>query len=120
MKKTTKQIIIWAPRVLTVLFALFTSIFALDVFDEGSGLWKTLLALLMHLIPTFLIVLILVLSWRWEWIGAVLYIALAFLYVIWAWGRFPMVTYLCISGPLLIAGVLFFINWVFKAKLRTK
>ena len=102
------------------LFALFTSIFALDVFSEHSGIWNILVALIMHLIPTFIIVIILIISWRWEWIGAFIFIALSLFYLVWTWGRFPFVNYVLIAGPLFLIGVLFLMNWYFNLELKTK
>jgi hypothetical protein len=120
MNRITKQTLFWFPRVLCILFALFTSIFALDVFSEHSGIWNILVALVMHLIPTFIIVIVLIISWRWEWIGAIIFIILSLFYVVWTWGRFPLVTYLTIAGPLFLIGVLFLLNWVYKSELKTK
>jgi energy-coupling factor transporter transmembrane protein EcfT len=90
--------------------------FALDVFSEDSGFWQTIVALLIHLIPTFIVVIALLIGWRWEWVGSVLFGALALFYVVWMWGRFPLVTYLSISGPLALVGVLFLLNWIYRAR----
>jgi hypothetical protein len=118
MSPGIKRVLFWSPRILGILFAIFLSLFALDVFGEGLGFWGTILALLMHLIPVYLVVLVLVIAWRWEWVGTIMYIALAILYVIWAWGRFNWSVYLVISGPLVLVGVLFLINWIYRAQLR--
>ncbi len=80
MRKATKQLVFWCPRVLTILFALFLSLFALDVFGEGYSFWQTLIGLVMHLIPTLIILVVLAVSWRWEWVGTVLFAALGLLY----------------------------------------
>lgn len=119
MNPSTKRVLFWTPRVLAILFAIFLSLFALDVFSEGYGPWQTVGALLLHLIPTFIVILALVIAWRWEWVGAVLFSALAVFYVVWTWERFPLVTHLSISGPLVLVKVLFLVNWVYRAKLRT-
>ena len=103
---------------LCILFTAFISIFALDVFGEGHGVWQTALALLIHLIPTLVVLLVLVVSWRREWIGGMVYSVLAALYVVQMWGRFPLSVYFTIAGPLLLIGVLFFINWRRRAELR--
>ena len=66
----------WAPRLLTILFAAFLSLFALDVFSETRGLLETVAALAMHLVPTFLIILVVVLSWRRDLIGVVVFAVL--------------------------------------------
>ena len=120
MNTSTKRVLFWAPRILSILFAMFLSVFAFDVFGEGSGLWQTIGALLLHMVPAFIVVIALVIAWRREWVGAVLFSALAVLYVAWTWGRFPLVAYLSISGPLVLAGILFLLNWVYRAKLRTR
>ncbi|NQT35514.1 hypothetical protein HQ587_10010 [bacterium] len=120
MNNTTKQLLFWTPRVICILFAAFISLFALDVFDEGQGVLKTILALAIHLVPTYIIVIALLVSWRWEWVGTILFIGLALFYLIWTWGRFPLVAYLAISGPLILVGILFLLNWIYRAELRTR
>ncbi len=77
MHTAAKRILFWAPRVSCILFAAFLSLFSLDVFGEGYGLGETVLALLLHLLPVFLVILVLIVAWRWEWIGAALFVALA-------------------------------------------
>ena len=108
--------LLWTARSITIAFALFISIFALDVFEENRGFWLTTGALLIHLIPTFLVLLILWLSWNRSWIASVFYLALAISYIIWAYGRFTFSTYLFISGPLLLVSALFTLGWWEKKK----
>jgi hypothetical protein len=111
MMKSAKGLLFWAPRILTILFALFLSVFALDVFAETKGFLQTLTALLLHLMPSFLIVVLLALAWRWEMIGVIAFAGLAIAYVVLMWGRFPWATYAAISGPLLLMSVLFLLSW---------
>jgi len=107
----TPRLLFWTPRILCLLFAGGISLFALDVFQENYGFWNTTIALLMHLIPTGLLLIILAVSWRWEWVGALLFPALAAFYIIAFWGRFPWQTYLIMAGPLVLVGVLFLLGW---------
>jgi hypothetical protein len=118
MTEATKRLLYWVPRVLCFLFAAFLSIFALDVFSEGHGVWETVIALLMHLVPSFVILIVLAIAWRWEWVGAVVFGALGVFYIVAAWGRFPLVAYLAISGPLFVMAGLFLANWVMCKELR--
>ena len=118
MNPFTQRLLIWSPRVLGFLFAAFISLFALDVFSEFSG-WQVLVALVMHLIPTGMVLIALAIGWRWQWLGGTLLIALGTLYLVTAWGRFDWSAYVMISGPLLLIGVLFLVNWFFRATLRT-
>ena len=119
MKRPVKRLLFWAPGILCILFAVWTSLFALDVFEEGYGFWETILALLMHLIPTGIIVVVLAISWRREWVGGVLFTVLGALYLVWSWGRFTGLTILMMSGTLWVVAVLFLINWLLRAELRS-
>jgi hypothetical protein len=119
-RKPAQQLLYWAPRALCIVFAAFSSLFALDVFNEGQGFWVTALALLMHLIPTFLVLIVLAVSWRREWIGGILFIVLAVLYVVWSWNK-PFAswfTFVLMAGPLVLIGALFLLNWHYRGALR--
>jgi hypothetical protein len=120
MGTTMNRALYWAPRALCIVFAAFISIFAADVFGHGGGFWQTALALLIHLVPTFLVVAVLVASWRHEWIGGIVFVALGVLYVAFAWSRpfFGWAAFLAISAPLLLTGVLFLLNWRHRVALR--
>jgi hypothetical protein len=121
MEGRIPRVLYWTPRVLCIVFAAFISIFAADAFREGGGFWHTALALVMHLIPTLIIVAVLAASWRREWIGGVLFIALALLYLAWAWNR-PFARWwvlLIMAGPLVLTGTLFLLNWSHRKELRT-
>lgn len=119
MKTPLKRLLFWAPRILCILFAGFISIFAADVFGEGYGFWKTIVALLVHLIPTWIILIVLAISWRREWVGGIVFNVLGVLYLIAFWGRFHWSAYIMISGPLFLIGVLFSLNWLCRRELRT-
>lgn len=120
MRPSSRRTLYWAPRTLAILFALFLSLFALDGFEPGSSFGEIAVALGTHLVPVALFVALLVVAWRREWVGALGFTALACLYVAWAWGRFPVLTYVLMSGPLLLLGVLFHFNWIRRAELRAR
>ena len=109
----------WLPRAIAILFALFLSIFALDVFAEHLGFAKTALALLIHLIPTFVVLACLVLAWRREWFGVGANILLGILYIVIAWGRFHWSAYLVIAGPLFLIGLLFLVEWIYERRVSS-
>ncbi len=120
MTKSVRGVLFWAPRILTILFALFLSVFALDVFAETKGFLQTVTALVLHLVPTFLVVVLLVLAWRWELIGVIAFAGLAITYIAVMGGRgFPWATYAIISGLLLLISVLFFLSWRQRLRART-
>ncbi len=123
MTKFSRRALFWAPRVLSIAFIAFLSLFALDVFSEGYGVGRTLAALTIHLIPSFVLIAVLVLAWWWEWIGAALYAAAGMLYVIWVLPLpIPPATklnwILTIAGPAFVIAALFLVNWLKRGELR--
>jgi hypothetical protein len=120
MKSPVKTSLVWAPRILCILYAAFISLFALDAFDPRRHLGENLLAFSMHLIPTAVILLVLAVSWRRAWVGGVFCVAFGVLYVGWAAGRFPISIYVLISGPLFLTGVLFLLSWIFSREPNGK
>ena len=120
MKANVKQVVFWAPRVLSIIFAMFLSLFALDVFNEGYGFGETVIALLIHLVPVYIVAVVLVIAWRWEWVGAVLFLSLSMLYMFMSWGRGHWSAYLGTSGPLVLLGLFFMLNWIYRKQLRIR
>jgi len=120
MNKKSKQILFWTPRILGIAFILFTTLFSFDVLGEGYGFWKTIFALLMHLIPTFTLIVVLLTAWKWEWIGGIIFLVLAVVYIFLTWGRFPFITYVIMCSPLVLISALFFINWKYKKEIQLK
>lgn len=118
MKPIIKRLIRWTPRTLCILFAAFLSIFALDVLGGPYSLQETILALLIHLIPTWILLAVLAFSWRWEWVGAIAFTALGAWYLIASWGRFHWSAYAVISGPLFLLGLLFLVSWIVRTPRR--
>ena len=122
MTQVSKKVLYWTPRGLCIAFALFLSLFAMDVFGEGLGFWRTSLALFMHLIPVFVILLVLALAWRWEWIGAAALAGAALVFL------FNMPSHLSpqarlgaalfIAGPPFVIAALFLVNWLTRTDLH--
>lgn len=107
----------WMPRLLALLHAGFVSLFALDVFGEGYGLWQTAAALSMHLIPTALLLLVLAVAWRWQGAGAFLYAGLALLWLLEFGPEGEWPAYLAVAGPLFVIGLLFLAERHHRARL---
>ncbi len=87
---------------------------------QNHGFWRTTLALMMHLIPTGIVLVLLALAWRWEWVGGVLFPALGLFYLVTSWGRFHWSAYVFIAGPLFLLGALFLLNWRQRRTLQTR
>jgi len=111
------KLLYWTPRLLMIFFILFVSLFALDSFDGDQSILEKIGAFLIHLIPSAILAILLVISWRREWIGGIVFLLIGIAYIVWAWGKFPISTYIIISGPLFIVALLFFVNWIKKVKI---
>ena len=100
-----KKFLYWAPRVLSILFVAFVSIFALDVFEEGKSAGAIALALLIHLIPTIIGIVIIVIAWKRELVGGWLFVALGigFIFI----GNFESGAILLFMIPLTLIGAMF-------------
>src|SRR5512140_2426454 len=118
MSKTLKPILFWTPRIAGILFILFISMFALDVFDPQLGFWKTLGALFMHLIPSILLALAVLVGWKREWFGAVLFIGWAIFYVA-VFREFEWSVYLLIAGLPALIGLFFLAGWIWRKQIRS-
>jgi hypothetical protein len=125
MTQFSRRALFWTPRALSIAFIAFLSLFALDVFEEHVGFWPTALALIMHLIPVFVLIAALVLAWRWEWIGAALYAATGLLYIAWVVSmsrpvpvRFRLIWILMIALPAFVIAGLFLANWLKRSELH--
>jgi hypothetical protein len=121
MNRRFDKIIYWMPRVLSILFILFLTMFSLDVFDGDYGFFGTILGLLIHNIPSFVLLGILIISWKYEIVGGVAYILAGMAFIVLRlapenadpWYMI-LLTSLIISGPAILIGILFLIGWFGK------
>jgi hypothetical protein len=95
--------------------AVFLALFSLDVFDVKRGFVQTALSLLIHNIPSLLVLLVLTLAWHKEWTGAVIFPLFGLFYLFATKGKEHWSAYILITGPLILAGLLFLLAW-FKAR----
>lgn len=112
-----------------MLFILFLTLFSFDVFGQGYGFWGTLGALLVHNIPSFVLLAVLLVAWKREIVGAIAFVIAGLLYLsllvvstvrsppfhwyLLSWG-------LIIAGSAFIIGILFLISWSRKRKESVK
>lgn len=117
--------LIWAPRIIAMLFIAFLALFSSDVFDGAEGFWTTLIALFIHNLPSLILLIALILSWKYEIVGGITFILAGLVYVIFLTMRimnnppfqWEMLGWsLLIAGPACLTGALFLLGW--KAKKR--
>jgi len=126
MAKVNK-FIFWTPRILAIVFILFIAMFSLDIFDGNYGFWGTILGLFMHNIPTMILIILVVISWRHELAGAIIFILTGMLYITMLlrtvlmnqphqW--FKLFWSLIISCPAFLIGILFYLGWIKKKRIK--
>jgi len=109
-----QQALYWIHRVLALCLAGFVSLFALDVFSGNYSLGEAILGFVIHLIPTWLILIALAIAWRWERLGGVAFLGLA-AYSLFRlgpnWG-----STLILTLPLVVIGLLFLADWRYRTR----
>jgi len=115
----------WAPRVLTILAIIFVSMFSLDSFQAGLPLKDQIFEWLMHMIPSFVLIIVLIIAWKWENIGGVIFlsIGLAFSPFVF-WGNYvnnhsvwmSLLIIFTITVPFILVGVLFLLSFHTRRK----
>lgn len=108
----------WVLRILLILTILFFALFSLDVFEEGLGLWDTLLALFMHNIPSLVMIVLLIIAWKREDAAGILLIlcALGFGVFIGMRNGFMWGTVIVLAIPVLIGGLFLANHYLFGKK----
>ena len=102
-----KRLLIWIARGFAILFILFISMFALDVFSEGYNWWETFVALFMHLIPSYFLIAVTVIAWRRPALGGILFILLGIISIV-AFNTYrEFIGFMIITMPSFIIGALF-------------
>ncbi len=117
--KTSIKILHWLPRILCIMAILFISMFALDAFEPGLSIWQQIGGFLMHLIPSFILLLALIISWKWEFIGGIIFTIIGLVtsplvfihnYRMNQSVSMSLWIILLITAPFIIVGVLFIIS----------
>jgi len=115
----------WAPRVLTILAILFVSMFSLDAFQAGIPFKQQILDWLMHMIPSFLLIIVLLIAWKWENIGGIIFLSLGLAFTPYLfWGNYShnhsiwlsLLIILTVTFPFILVGVLFMLSHHTKRK----
>ena len=120
------KLVYWTPRVLSMLFICFLALFSFDVISPELSFWQIALGMFIHDIPVFILAVILWISWKREIVGGVVFTLAGTLYAAWVaavvlmnhsdW--FKLFWILQVSGPALLIGILFIVNWQKRRNVR--
>jgi hypothetical protein len=123
--KTKIKVFHWIPRILCILAILFISMFALDAFNPELTIRQQIGDFLMHLIPSFGLIILLIVAWKWEYMGGIIFIliGLGFSPFVFmhnfkmnqsVWMSLSII--LMITFPFIIVGILFILSHRMKKK----
>jgi hypothetical protein len=100
-----------AATIIGILYALALLVFAADVFNNEQNIAQTFYDLLLHLIPTAVILLIVVVAYNRSLIGAIIFLVLGLMYIITGWANLHWTAHVLIAGPLLVLSALYITAW---------
>lgn len=126
MNKKTRNLIFWTPRILSIIFIIFLSLFSLDVITPEASLKEIIIGLFIHNIPVFALTIILIISWHYEIVGGIFFILAGLLYIgqmtinaiNYGFAYFEISYSFIIAGPTFLIGSLFLIEWKKKSKKK--
>ena len=67
------KILYWLPRGICIAAILFVSMFAFDVFGSGLSLVQQIKDFLIHMIPSFVLLIVLLIAWKKEMLGGIIF-----------------------------------------------
>lgn len=116
MVKKVGRFIYWTPRILAILFIIFLALMSLDVISPELSFGQIALGMLMHNIPTIVMLVVLIISWKREIVGGIAFIMAGGAYIVFtAQAELPWYIMLSwagtIAAPAFLIGILFLVNW---------
>ena len=116
----------WLPRILCLLAIAFISLFAMDAFDNGASFGEQLLGFIIHLIPSFILLLFLLVAWKWEKIGGIIFLIIGIIFTPLIYKEnfevnqsvgISVGIIATITLPFIIVGILFLLSYYKKKRL---
>jgi hypothetical protein len=124
--KSISTLFHWLPRILGMIAIAFISLFAADSFQPGYTIWQQITAFLIHLIPSFILLVLLLVAWKWEFIGGILFTIIGvcmtplLFYHNYSVNHFSIAQcigiVMLITFPFIVVGILFIISHSKKKK----
>jgi hypothetical protein len=131
MDSSLRKTLYWVPRVGSISFILFASIFPLMIADMQVSVLGIVFSGFLHMTGTFgtdsivlavigllLMVISILITWRWEWLGAVAHIGIAFASIGAMRGVSSGAYLLFVAFPLII-GLFFAVGWAYRQQIRS-
>ena len=94
-----------------ILYAFALLVFAADVFSKAQSVSQTLIDLVLHCIPTFIVLLLVVIAHQRPLMGSIIFAVNGIVYIITGWANLHWTAHIFIAGPLLVLSALYITAW---------
>jgi hypothetical protein len=108
------KFILWAPRVISIILVIFISLFAFDGFVPGITGYEKTLSLIIGLLPAIIMTLALILAWFFKLAGGITFISLGIAMTFFFHTYQSELSFLTLSSPVLVVGVLFILSYYYE------
>jgi hypothetical protein len=109
-----KKFLYWLPRILSVLFICFLTLFSLDVFEIEAPWYQLIGGFLIHSIPSLVLIVVTIIAWKKPKIGGWLFMAVGLgLAILTKFNLMSMVIYV---SPIIV-GILYLVSGKSQAKI---
>jgi len=108
------KFIIWAPRAISIILIIFISLFAFDGFVPGTTGYEKTLSLAIGLLPAIILTLALILGWFFKLAGGIAYISLGIAMTFFFNTYQSDLSFLTLSSPVLVVGILFILSYFYE------
>lgn len=107
---------IWIPRVLIIAFIAFFSLFSLDAFTGDALILEKLAGFLIHMLPSFVMILFLVLTWNRPVAAGVMFIILGVVFTFFFNTYKQVSSFFTISLIPILTGLMFLVPSMIRRK----
>jgi hypothetical protein len=115
---TRNCVLRWAPRILSIVFVLFLSLFSLDVFEPGRSIPWIVAAFLIHNIPSFSLAAIVFVAWKRPVAGGIFFLLAGLSFTLFFGTYSSLPEFLLVSFPVFLVGALYLLDGYFGGKAR--
>ena len=108
------KIVLWAPRIITVILTIFISILAFNRFVPGATRMENSMVFIIGLLPAVIMILVLALAWFYKLAGGITFVILGVVMtILYQWHRADL-SFLSLASPVIVVGILFILSHFYE------
>jgi hypothetical protein len=121
------EILFWTPRLMCIVAIVVMSMLSFDAFKPEFSSWHQIRTFILHMVPSFTLILLLLLAWRKELTGGTIFIVVGMLLSVFLY-RYNYQEYhsfiksfvpvALVALPFCLTGILFVVDYFYKKRHR--